>query len=273
MLSNNGDDFGFDDMSYQDNYENATVDSNMFESAEDLFEGSTTDLFGQSEQTSSDDMFAQPQMDMQNQMYQQPMNNQGYQQQAQQMSQGSAMMNNLRKQAGNIVENGGVNLNKKQSGLILLGAGFIILLICFGIHSLVTRPKASEQPTVQQQQVTEPIQAPTQQQQPVTQPIAQTKSVSDVNTLNLIVVGDDVPIDYTSAEITATGLVTGKTTYVIDNQVIYCLDISMTVGSDTRRIRHFCNRKLFTGLEQGTVVEVHYQQVDDNNIAVFDITM
>ena len=292
MLNRNDtDDFDFEDTSYQDNYENApSGDDTGFASAEGLFEGNTSNIFGDSSNLFDADIpnnqgmqtgFAQGQGNFQQaqmnpnyqqaqwqgnpQMQQQQMWQQNQQMQQQQnQQQGNVMLDNFRRQAGRVVENGGVKLKSKHLGIAVIILGIIVLLIIGGLHSLANRPKK-----VKQQSSSQPV--PVQETQNTNK--VSKGSTSSVDTLNLIVVDDKVPIDYTSAMLETTGLVTDKQTFVVDNQVIYCLNISMTVGNETKLVRHFCNRSVFKNVTTGTVVQVNYQQVDEHNIAISDISM
>ncbi len=287
MLKQDTDNFDFDD-SYQDNYENAGVegvDGTPFDAANNLFDGNTDNLFGDA----NNDLFGEQPINnpqIPNGMYQQPQAQQNWQQQPNmqqqawqqnqqrmyqqgqqgQMPQGNVMLDNIRKQAGKVVEDGGVHLTNKHIAFLVFGLGLIALILVMSLHSCATSPK--------KQSVAQPVQN-TQASQSNSKFNANTSKKSNsntVDTLNLIIVDDKVPIDYTSAFIEATGLVTSKQTYVIDNQVVYCLDISMTVGSETKQVRHFCNRKVYDAITNGTVVNVKFQQVDEHNVAVYDVT-
>ena len=274
MLKNDTDNFEFEDNSYEDNYGN-----NSFESAEGLFEGNELDIFGDGNNTLFDNpnnqfggqpinnqgMYQQSNMQQgtqPNQQYQQ----QGYQQQGQQnyQQQGNVMIDNFRRQVGKVVENGDVHLKNSHIAIIVFALGILGLLILTGLHSCATRPK--KQPNTQ---LTQQVTKQTNSNYAVNKSSGQENTV---DTLNLIIVDDKVPIDYTSTFIETTGLVTATQKYVIDNQVIYCLTISITVGNDTKQIRHFCNRNTFETITTGTIVNVKYQQVDEHNISVYEIT-
>ena len=276
MLKNDTDNFEFEDNSYEDNYGN-----NSFESAEGLFEGNELDIFGDGNNTLFDNpnnqfggqpinnqgMYQQSNMQQgtqPNQQYQQ----QGYQQQGHQQQgyqqQGNVMIDNFRRQVGKVVENGDVHLKNSHIAIIVFALGILGLLILTGLHSCATRPK--KQPNTQ---LTQQVTKQTNSNYAVNKSSGQENTV---DTLNLIIVDDKVPIDYTSTFIETTGLVTATQKYVIDNQVIYCLTISITVGNDTKQIRHFCNRNTFETITTGTIVNVKYQQVDEHNISVYEIT-
>ena len=297
MLKNDTDNFEFEDNSYEDNYGN-----NSFESAEGLFEGNELDIFGDGNNTLFDKpnnqfgeqpinnqgMYqqsnmkqgAQPNQQYQQQGYQQQgqqnyqqgyqqqgHQQQGYQQQGYQQNyqqQGNVMIDNFRRQVGKVVENGDVHLKNSHIAIIVFALGILGLLILTGLHSCATRPK--KQPNTQ---LTQQVTKQTNSNYAVNKSSGQENTV---DTLNLIIVDDKVPIDYTSTFIETTGLVTATQKYVIDNQVIYCLTISITVGNDTKQIRHFCNRNTFEAITTGTIVNVKYQQVDEHNISVYEIT-
>lgn len=271
MLKNTNNDDFFEDDSYRDNYEGLSGDD-LFGDGGSVLDNDTTSFnqqgfnqqqFNQqgfNQQGFNQQGFEQQQYQQQQyqQQYQQGMQQQ-YQQQYQQTQQAPQEQGVVKNIANKILENGGIKLTSTHAGIALIILAVIVVLIIFGIHGLMSRPKT--QRTQSQTQTT------------VTQKATSSKSnTSSVETLNLIVVGDDVPVDYTSMKLSSTGLVTNKQTFVVDNQLVYCLDISMTVGSGTRTIHHFCNRTIFTAIDTGTVVNITYQQVDENNIAVYDIS-
>lgn len=135
-----------------------------------------------------------------------------------------------------------------------------------------------EQP-VQQQQVTQQAvqqQAVQQEQQPVNT-TAQQNSTGNTQTgthdkvLKLITA--EGKLDYSSIEQTTTGEVKGKKSYLLNNQIVYCIEIAVAMGTDTKAVDYFCMHDTYAKVSEGSRLTVKYQQTTTNTFSVSSVSL
>ena len=188
-------------------------------------------------------------VDNYDQYYQQP----NYQQQGYTQNQKHSKV----KEKINQLAEDGVTLNNKIIGVLLGIIGLIVVLIVMGLFNFANKPKT--QKVVKQ--VPKTVTTTTT-----------TNTTEDINSVKMTIVGDNVSIDYSTAIIESTGLVTAKNKYLLNGQVVYSLGISITVGNEQKQIEHFCNYNTYKVINTGEVLNVKYQQVSNTVLSVCDIT-
>lgn len=79
-------------------------------------------------------------------------------------------------------------------------------------------------------------------------------------------------IDYSSDILSTHGVVSNMNRYLLDNQVIYCIDIDLTLGATTSVVHYYCGYNTYSQVEIGDVLNVDYQQVSDKCFSVCTIS-
>ena len=149
------------------------------------------------------------------------------------------------------------NLSPKIVGLIVGGLLLFLGLLFLVLNSIKVTPK---------QNVPQQPPAQTQGQQ------AQPSQPSNTTDVRLIFVPDSTPLDYSGEVFQTTGRVAAKLKYAVNNQVIYCLQISIAAGSSNETVNFFCNYATFTSVAKDELVMVKFQQVEDGFISVNEVT-
>lgn len=149
------------------------------------------------------------------------------------------------------------NFSPKVAGIIMGGLLLFLGLLFLVLNSIKVSPK---------QNVPQQPPAQTQGQQ------AQPSQPSNATDVRLIYVPDSTPLDYSGEVFQATGRVAAKLKYAVNNQVIYCLQISIAAGSSNETVNFFCNYATFTSVAKDELVMVKFQQVEDGFISVNEVT-
>ena len=157
-------------------------------------------------------------------------------------------------------------LGYKGTGLVVGGA-FILLALILMVMSKAKINKKPQNTTQQtQQQVTE-AQSNTTQNSETAQP-AQTKDGSVL----LQSVAENITLDYSGDVLSANGKISNKTRFTQGNQVIYCLEVTIAVGTSSEIVRYYCNFATYNAVSKGDLVVVKYQQIQGSYISVNEIT-
>lgn len=149
------------------------------------------------------------------------------------------------------------NFSPKVAGIIVGGLLLFLGLLFLVLNSIKVTPK---------QNVPQQPPAQTQGQQ------AQPSQPSNTTDVRLIFVPDSTPLDYSGEVFQTTGRVAAKLKYAVNNQVIYCLQISIAAGSSNETVNFFCNYATFTSVAKDELVMVKFQQVEDGFISVNEVT-
>lgn len=110
-------------------------------------------------------------------------------------------------------------------------------------------------------------------EQPVQQTDVSTQLSQPVDGSALLMpIDSNTPIDYSVPLLEASGIVSGKRRYLQGSQLVYCLDITIAVGSTQQTVCYYCNYASFNAVKGKEVVLVKYQQVSDSFISISEIT-
>lgn len=90
--------------------------------------------------------------------------------------------------------------------------------------------------------------------------------------VSLLNIDANTPIDYSVPVLEASGLVSAKKRYLQGSQVIYCLEVTIAVGSTQQTVNYYCNYASFNAVKEGDVVLIKYQQVSNSFISISEIT-
>lgn len=153
-------------------------------------------------------------------------------------------------------------------GLILIA--FVILFL--SKLDLVKKPADTsqsvqvqqEQQQLQQQQE---IQQETQVQQQETQ--VQETQQSDSQ---FVSIPDSTSLDYSSSITQSQGVVSSLSRYLQDGQVIYCINLDISIGTSTTSVHYYCGYNVYKQISVGDILNVEYQQVSDNCFSVCTIS-
>lgn len=138
--------------------------------------------------------------------------------------------------------------------------GIVLALVYFLLNiELKKKPVAQTQAPA----ITQQVQQPTNTQQ-ATVP-------SNGGNISLMPLDDSVHIDYSGVVYESTGLVTGKLKYLQNNQVVYCIEVSIQAGATTQKIAYYCSYSTWSAVRDGDIVSVKYQQVSNNCFSVNEI--
>ena len=169
-------------------------------------------------------------------------------------------------------------------GLILIA--FVILFL--SKLDLVKKPVDTPQPVQVQQeqqqlQQQQEVQQETQVQQQETQ-IEESQPQID-NTQNgyqeysesssdngLVSIPDSTSLDYSSNVTQAQGVVSSLSRYLQDGQVIYCVNLDISIGTSTTPVHYYCGYNVYKQISVGDILNVEYQQVSDNCFSVCTIS-
>ena len=176
-------------------------------------------------------------------------------------------------------------------GLILIA--FVILFL--SKLDLVKKPVDTPQPVqVQQeqqqlqqqqevQQETQVQQQETQIEEPQQETQVQQSQIDDTQSDNqgysesqvsngLVNIPDSTSLDYSSNTTQAQGVVSSLSRYLQDGQVIYCVNLDISIGTSTTPVHYYCGYNVYKQISVGDILNVEYQQVSDNCFSVCTIS-
>lgn len=130
------------------------------------------------------------------------------------------------------------------------------------------------------QQNQQPVQEtpPPQQEQPIQQSNQGGgnnggNSSSGTHDVNLKLITAEGKLDYNSVEQTTTGEVNSKKCYLLNAQIVYCVEIAIAMGTDVKAVEYFCMHDAYAKLRVGDKVTVKYQQTTANTFSVSSVSL
>lgn len=138
--------------------------------------------------------------------------------------------------------------------------GIILAFVYFLLNIEVKKKPVQQNPAPA---ISQQVQQPTKQ--------AQTTPAVTNGSVSLMPLDDSVHIDYSGVIYESTGLVTGKLKYLQNNQVVYCIEVSIQAGATTQKIAYYCSYSTWSAVRDGDIVSVKYQQVSNNCFSVNEI--
>lgn len=79
-------------------------------------------------------------------------------------------------------------------------------------------------------------------------------------------------LSYSGEEQTTIGTVKSKNCYLSGSQVVYCLDIDVTMGTSGEVVQYYCTYSTYEGVSEGTKLSVVYKQTTKNTFALMQVT-
>lgn len=123
--------------------------------------------------------------------------------------------------------------------------------------------------TVQQQQQDD---ASTQQSSNTqSEALDDSQNTGALNSATLVEIPDSASMTYSNDTLKANGKVTDKKKYVQGKQIVYCVEIIITVGSSSETVNYYCTSATFNQVGMGDILIVNYVQVDDSYISITNV--
>ena len=88
----------------------------------------------------------------------------------------------------------------------------------------------------------------------------------------MVTIPGSTSLDYSSNVTQAQGVVSSLTRYLQDGQVIYCVNLDISVGATTTPVHYYCGYNVYSQVSVGDILNVEYQQVSDNCFSVCTIS-
>lgn len=97
------------------------------------------------------------------------------------------------------------------------------------------------------------------------------QSNNALNSATLVEIPDSASMTYSNDTLKANGKVTDKKKYVQGKQIVYCVEITIAVGSSSETVNYYCTSATFNQVGMGDILIVNYVQVDDSYISITNI--
>lgn len=94
---------------------------------------------------------------------------------------------------------------------------------------------------------------------------------SSLKSATLVEIPDSTSMTYSNDTLKANGKVTDKKKYVQGKQVVYCVEITIAVGSSSETVNYYCTSATFNQVGIGDILIVNYVQVDDSYISITNV--
>lgn len=172
------------------------------------------------------------------------------------------------------------HFSTKTIAIIVAVAILGIALLLMGIDKIHFSKKPADTntntttSTVQQQQQDD---ASTQQSSNTQSSNTQSEVLDDsqntgaLNSATLVEIPDSASMTYSNDTLKANGKVTDKKKYVQGKQIVYCVEITIAVGSSSETVNYYCTSATFNQVGMGDILIVNYVQVDDSYISITNV--
>lgn len=172
------------------------------------------------------------------------------------------------------------HFSTKTIAIIVAVAILGIALLLMGIDKIHFSKKPADTntntttSTVQQQQQDD---ASTQQSSNTQSSNTQSEALDDsqntgaLNSATLVEIPDSTSMTYSNDTLKANGKVTDKKKYVQGKQIVYCVEITIAVGSSSETVNYYCTSATFNQVGMGDILIVNYVQVDDSYISITNV--
>lgn len=97
------------------------------------------------------------------------------------------------------------------------------------------------------------------------------QSNNALNSATLVEIPDSASMTYSNDTLKANGKVTDKKKYVQGKQIVYCVEITIAVGSSSETVNYYCTSATFNQIGKGDILIVNYVQVDDSYISITNV--
>lgn len=97
------------------------------------------------------------------------------------------------------------------------------------------------------------------------------QSNNALSSATLVEIPDSTSMTYSNDTLKANGKVTDKKKYVQGKQIVYCVEITIAVGSSSEIVNYYCTSATFNQIGKGDILIVNYVQVDDSYISITNV--
>lgn len=150
------------------------------------------------------------------------------------------------------------------AGIILVIALLLMVIDKVHIGKKDTTTVTNNTTTVQQEQ------QPTQNSN-TTNHTRGSSSESNLNSATLVEIPNSTSMTYSNNTLKANGKVTDKKKYVQGKQIVYCVEITIAVGSSSEIVNYYCTSATFNQIGKGDILIVNYVQVEDSYISIINV--
>ena len=163
------------------------------------------------------------------------------------------------------------NFSTKTIAFIVAGGILVVALLLMGIDKVHINKKdttnTNTNTTVVQEEQQNTGGSSSQQEQPNQVAESQTSMDSAV----LVEIPNSTSMTYSNDTLKANGKVTDKKKYVQGKQIVYCVEITIAVGSSSETVNYYCTSATFNQIGKGDILIVNYVQVDDSYISITNV--
>lgn len=79
-------------------------------------------------------------------------------------------------------------------------------------------------------------------------------------------------LDYSQGEQSTTGVISNKECFLLNDQIIYCIDIDASLGTYKTTVRYYCTYNTYNAVSVGDALVVKYTQTTPNTYAVLSVS-
>ena len=169
-------------------------------------------------------------------------------------------MNNLSQSESNVDASSPRSFNFKYKTVGVFIAVVLVVIVVL-ITAIDNRPRVSYNNQVQQQNQALDISNSAEVG-------ASNTATEATQGLGLVDITNNTDLDYSGNAVTAQGVVSDLHKFLQNGQVIYRVDISLSVGVSSTVVYYYCNYNVYNQLSVGDVLNVNYQQVSDSCFSV-----
>lgn len=163
------------------------------------------------------------------------------------------------------------NFSTKTIAFIVAGGILVVALLLMGIDKVHINKKdttnTNTNTTVVQEEQQNTVGSSSQQEQSNQVAESQTSMDSAV----LVEIPNSTSMTYSNDTLKANGKVTDKKKYVQGKQIVYCVEITIAVGSSSETVNYYCTSATFNQIGKGDILIVNYVQVDDSYISITNV--
>ena len=163
------------------------------------------------------------------------------------------------------------NFSTKTIAFIVAGGILVVALLLMGIDKVHINKKdttnTNTNTTVVQEEQRNTGGSSSQQEQSNQVAESQTSMDSAV----LVEIPNSTSMIYSNDTLKANGKVTDKKKYVQGKQIVYCVEITIAVGSSSETVNYYCTSATFNQIGKGDILIVNYVQVDDSYISITNV--
>ena len=170
------------------------------------------------------------------------------------------------------------SLGYKTVGIVVAIILAVLALVILGLSNIHLVKKTDSTPKIQQEQTNQ-----THQQQNQNTTVTKESNTTEKDTpsnstnqnssgISLTNVPSSTYIDYSGKVISSQGVVQSLSRYLQDGQVIYCIDLSITIGTTSTSVKYYCGYNVYKQIKVGDILTVDYQQVSNTCFSVCTIS-